>query len=125
MANTKHRHSDMPPIDENVRVPTTPEMTAWQAAHEPLVTLRAWVREDGRVLVATTWAADITAEPTFDKPLEDMVGVLAAITRNAAGAALALNELLTHMNALMKMPVAGTHMNALMKMTVAGSGEPN
>jgi hypothetical protein len=98
----KHRHADMPPIAEGQRVARNPEMDAWQAAHEALVTIRVWLREDGRALTSTTWAADVAAAEPFEKPLEDMLTALVHINRNSAESALMLKRLMDSMDVLLE-----------------------
>lgn len=73
---------DLPP-GEGGPSEQTPEMTAWQAAHEPTLTLRVWLGTDGRrFLLHFGWTKEIAGRDVFERPIDDMLqAVLGALTQ--------------------------------------------
>jgi hypothetical protein len=48
----------------------------WQAAHEPMLTLKAWLMNNNAVMINVTWSGDTQPTPTQPQPLRDMRAVL-------------------------------------------------
>lgn len=74
------RYDDIPVMPTGNSAPQ-PDVTAWQDAHEPMVTLRAWVGTRGEVLVSTRWAEDVIRADVFEKPVLDMLMAMFQIAR--------------------------------------------
>lgn len=68
------RHDDLPTVTEGE------ELTAWQAAHEPVVTVRVWLGQGGLTMTHVGWASEIAAiGVTEEMPLVEMATVIAAL----------------------------------------------
>lgn len=83
------RHADIPilPVGEAL----LPDAAAdWQAAHTPLMTLRAWLGTDGRTLIDVAWSEDVAELSTMERPLQDMAIAVRAAHRALQHAAIGI-----------------------------------
>jgi hypothetical protein len=76
---------DKLPLEDDGVSMTTPEVDAWQSAHEPIVTIKVWLGKNdlpgsGTALTRVTWSAEAqTPAEIVLRPLEEMAAAMTAV----------------------------------------------
>lgn len=72
---------DMAHLAQTGPTPIRPDVAEWQAAHEPLLTVRAWRGNGGETMTAVRWAEEVERMDVMEKPLVDMLAALLHVAR--------------------------------------------